>query len=49
MIAFPMAGENLKCWRMEEFGSPVLSVILKYLNGSQCEFSSASSATFKCL
>lgn len=33
----------------QEFGSPVLSVILKYLDGSQCEFSSTSSATLKCL
>lgn len=31
----------------EEFGSPVLSVILRYLDGSQYEFSSASSASLK--
>lgn len=31
----------------EEFGSPVLNVILKYLDDSQCEFSSASSETLK--
>lgn len=40
-----MAGENLL--HAGEFGSPLLGVILKYLDGSQCESSSANCATLK--